>query len=248
MSSTDTSAPHPSRQPSAGTALQPTDRSTVKRGKHRVVTDRAALHRILSEAFMGHLGLQTTSGEVAHPVVLPVAYGLDLAGPDREGTLYLHGSVASHWLRSALGTQVCFTVTELDALVLAQRSFNHSMNYRCAVVLGTARAVDDLAERERALDLIVDQSVPGRAATLPPSTRKELAATAVFAVSLYEASVKVRAGGPGDDVVDPDLWAGHVPLRRVAEAPVTADYGAGPVPDEVTARAEQLGACVSSAP
>lgn len=222
--------------------LQPTPRSTVQRGKHRVVTDRAQLHAVLNDALMGHLGVQ--AGD--HPVVLPVAHAIDPAGPDRDGTLYVHGSVASHWLTSAQGAQVCFTATELDGLVLAQRSFNHSMNYRCAVVIGTARPVTDPDEKAHALDLIVDHSVPGRAATLPPSTRKELAATAVFAVSLHEASLKVRGGQPGDgDDVDPGLWAGHVPLRRVASAPVSADYGSGPVPAEVTARAQQLGADVS---
>lgn len=221
-------------------SLQPTTRSTVVRGKHRVVTDRAVLHEILTSALLGHLGV--TAGD--HPVVLPVAHGLDVAGPDRDGTLYVHGSVASRWLLASQDQTVCFTATELDGLVLAQRAFNHSMNYRSAVVIGTARPVQDAAEKARALDLIVDHSVPGRAATLPPSTRKELAATAVFALSLHEASVKVRSGQPGDDVeeIDPSQWAGYIPLRRVAEAPRSADYGSGPVPRQVTARATALGA------
>lgn len=224
--------------------LQPTERSTVQRGKHRVVVDRAALHQILADGLIGHLGLTAHGG---HPLVLPVAYGFDPAGPDRDGSLYLHGSVASRWLTASTATTVCVNITELDGLVLAQRSFNHSMNYRSAVVIGLARTVDDVAERARALDLIVDQSVPGRAATLPASTRKELAATSVFAVSLHEASVKVRAGQPGDgeDAV-PDLWAGHIPLRRVAQAPIQADYGTGPVPEHVHARAHALGAPAAS--
>ncbi|CAM3503904.1 pyridoxamine 5'-phosphate oxidase family protein [Nocardioides dubius] len=212
-------------------ALQPTERSTVRRGKHRVVTDRAVLHRILDDALIAHLGVQ--AGD--HPVVLPVAFGVDPHGPDADGTLYVHGSVASHWLRSAQEQTVCVTVTELDGLVLAQSAFNHSMNYRCAVVIGVARPVLDAAERERALALIVDHSVAGRSATLRPNTAKELAATAVFAVSLHEASVKVRAGGPGDEPNEqiPDTWAGVIPLRRVADAPVTADYATAPIPPEV---------------
>ncbi len=96
------------------------------------------------------------------------------------------------------------------------------MNYRSAVVLGRPRLVDDEAERARALDLVVDQVVPGRSATLRPHTRKELAATAVLALPLAEASLKVRAGGPVDD--EPDVaagvWGGHVPLRLVAGEPV----------------------------
>lgn len=220
--------------------LQPTPRSTVRRGKHRVVTDRAVLHQILSDGLIAHLGVQAGG----HPVVLPVAYGVDLDGPDLGGSLYLHGSVASHWLRSAQEQSVCATITELDGLVLAQSAFNHSMNYRCAVILGVARTVTDAAERAHALNLIVDHSVPGRSATLRPNTAKELAATAVFAVPLHEASVKVRGGGPGDEPHEqvPDTWAGVIDLRRVADEPTTADYASGPAPSEVTARACALGA------
>src|SRR5690606_23893956 len=116
--------------------------------------------------------------------------------------------------------------------------FHHSMNYRSAVVVGRVRSVDDPGERQRALDLIVDHMVPGRAATLRPSTRKELAATAVLAVPLLEASMKERAGAPVDD--EDDLvaggWGGHIPLHRVAGAPVPDDDAQGPVPERVMAR------------
>ena len=71
------------------------------------------------------------------------------------------------------------------------------MNYRCGVVIGPARLVDDPEEKARALDLIVDHVVPGHAAALRPNTRKELAATAVLAVPLHEASLKTRAGRTG---------------------------------------------------
>ncbi|MFS3126999.1 pyridoxamine 5'-phosphate oxidase family protein [Nocardioides sp. Bht2] len=211
--------------------LQPTHRSTVRRGKHRAVTDRATLHEILRDGLVAHLGVQ--AGD--HPVVLPVAYGVDPDGPDVGGSLYLHGSVASHWLRAAQQQTVCATITELDGLVLAQTAFNHSMNYRCAVVIGTARPVLDSTEREHALALIVDHAIPGRAATLRPNTAKELAATAVFAVALHEASVKVRVGGPADEPEEQidGTWAGVIPLRRVAAAPIDADYATAPVPPEV---------------
>lgn len=224
----------PTSSPSAD--LQPTHRSTVQRGKHRTVTDRSALHAFLASQLVAHLGVDAGS----HPVVLPMAYALDLDGPDRDGTLYLHGSHASRWFRDAVDRQVCVTVTELTGLVLAQRAFAHSVNYRCAVVIGTARGVRDPAEVHRALDLLVDQQVPGRSAHLPAHTRKELAATGVFAVSLHEASMKERAGEPGDDLVDPAAWAGHVPLRQVASPAVTAGYGSGPVPEHVTRRVQGL--------
>jgi hypothetical protein len=134
---------------------------------------------------------------------------------------------------------VCVTVTALDGLVLARSAFNHSMNYRCGVVIGPARLVDDPEEKARALDLIVDHVVPGRAAALRPNTRKELAATAVLAVPLHEASLKTRAGGPEDDQADIDAgyWAGHLPLRLVASQVVPDHRATGPVPEHVQRRA-----------
>ncbi|MDI6910223.1 pyridoxamine 5'-phosphate oxidase family protein [Nocardioides sp.] len=219
--------------------LSPTARTTVGRGRNRAVDDRAELHRLLDDALVAHLGVVVGD----HPLVLPVAFGVDPAGPDRDGTLYVHGSVAAGWAGAAAGATVCVTLTELDGLVLGRSAFHHSMNYRCAVVIGPARLVEDPAERDRALTLIVDHMVPGRTATLRPSTRKELAATAVLAVPLHEASMKARAGGPGDEAEDVEAgaWGGHVPIRRVAGAPVPDSDAVGPVPDEVGRRARSLG-------
>ncbi|MEV7428512.1 pyridoxamine 5'-phosphate oxidase family protein [Nocardioides sp. NPDC092400] len=220
--------------------LSPTARTTVRRGRERVVDARERLHDLFADGLVAHVGVVVGD----HPLVLPCAYAVDPAGPDEGGSLYVHGSVASVWLGAAVGSTVCVTVTELDGLVTARSAFHHSMNYRSAVVIGTARLVEDEAERARALDLVVDQMVPGRAATLRPSTRKELAATAVLAVPLHEASMKARAGGPNDDAEDvaAGTWAGHVPLRRVAGAVVPAPEADGPVPEDVAARVRDLAA------
>jgi nitroimidazol reductase NimA-like FMN-containing flavoprotein (pyridoxamine 5'-phosphate oxidase superfamily) len=221
------------------TPLSPSPRTTVTRGRDRAVVDRAELHALLEDALIAHLGV--TVGE--HPVVLPTAFAVDLDGPDREGTLYVHGSVAAGWLRRAEGATVCVTVTELDGLVAGRSAFHHSMNYRSAVVIGEARVVTDPDERARALSMIVDHMIPGRSATLRPHTRKELAATAVLAVPLHDASMKARAGDPVDEPEDVDagIWGGYIPLRRVASAPVTARDAEGPVPDHVDRRAVALG-------
>ncbi len=87
------------------------------------------------------------------------------------------------------------------------------MNYRSAVIFGTARIVTDEAERLQALRVITDQLVPGRWDHVRPPTRKELAATAVLELPLDEASVKARTGPPHDDEedYDSDTWAGVLP-------------------------------------
>jgi uncharacterized protein len=222
--------------------LSPTPRTTIGRGRNRMVEDRAELHRLLEDALIAHLGVTVTRDGRSHPLVLPVAFGVDLDGPDLGGTLYLHGSVAAGWLRAATGTMLCVTVTELDGLVAARSAFHHSMNYRSAVVIGAARLVEDPDERRRALDLVVDHMIPGRAATLRASTRKELAATAVLALPLHEASMKSRAEGPVDEPEDiaAGVWGGVIPLRRVAADPVPAPDASGAVPADVVRRSSTL--------
>jgi nitroimidazol reductase NimA-like FMN-containing flavoprotein (pyridoxamine 5'-phosphate oxidase superfamily) len=218
------------------TTLSPTPRTTIGRGRNRMVEDREILDGLLEDALVAHLGVVVGG----HPLVLPTAFAVDPDGPDEDGSLYLHGSVAAGWLRAATDATVCVTITELDGLVAGRSAFHHSMNYRSAVVIGPARVVDDPDERRHALDLIVDHMIPGRAATLRASTRKELVATAVLAVPLHEASMKARAGGPADEPSDVEagVWGGHVPVRRVIDAPVPDLDAAGAVPADVLARSD----------
>ena len=222
--------------------LSPTLRTTATRETHRAVAERGRMLALLGDALMAHFGAVVTRDGVTHPVVLPMAFAVDPDGPDADGTLYLHGSTGAGWLRAALATDVCVTITELDGLVAARSGMEHSMNYRCAVIIGRARTVDDPAERARALDLIVDHMIPGRAATLRAPTRKELAATAVLALPLREASMKERAGGPcdEDDDIASGVWGGHIPLRRIALPPVSSPDSHTAVPADVVARADAL--------
>ncbi|HEX3931884.1 MAG TPA: pyridoxamine 5'-phosphate oxidase family protein [Nocardioides sp.] len=212
--------------------LSPTPRTQLTRHRERGSADRADLFAVIREALVCHVGI-VRDGE---PVVLPSIHAVDPDGPDEGGTLYLHGSIAAPWLLQAPGQRVCATFTLLDGVVVARAAFSHSMNYRSAVVYGAARRVDSGTERDHALRLIVDHVVPGRSATLRANTRKELAATAVVAVSLAEASVKARTGGPKDEPEDvaAATWAGVVPLA-VRAGRVEPDQE-GVVPDDVTRR------------
>jgi uncharacterized protein len=220
------------------TELSPTERTRITRLRERGRSDREELVAYLREAMIGHLAVDAGG----HPVALPVAYGVDPDGPDEGGTIYVHGSVGAGWMRHAPGSTVCVTVTSLDGLVLARSGFHHSMNYRCAVVIGTARLVESEQERAHALDLVVDHIVPGRAATLRAHTRKELVATAVLAVPLHEASLKLRAEGVGDEPEDIEagIWAGVLPLRTVAGDLDVDPLTSAPVPEDVARRADQL--------
>jgi nitroimidazol reductase NimA-like FMN-containing flavoprotein (pyridoxamine 5'-phosphate oxidase superfamily) len=193
-----------------------TPRTTPTRLPDRARYDAAAIHAVLDEALICHLGY-VVDGE---PLVLPTIHA-------RIGaTLYLHGSTGARLMRAvpAEGLPVCVTVTQVDGLVLARSQFHHSMNFRSVVVRGRAALVDDPAERERALTAIVNHVVPGRSTASRPADRRELAATHVLRVPLDEVSLKQRDGAPGDDDADLALpyWAGVIPVRTVFGEPVPA--------------------------
>jgi uncharacterized protein len=216
---------------SADRTLSPTPRTTLHRLRERGRTERADLDAVLEAGLVCHLGV--VIGGV--PVVLPTGYG-------RIGdTLYLHGSSANRSLLSAAGQQVCVTITLLDGLVCARAVFHHSMNYRSAVVFGEARLVTDADEKLAALRAVTDHLVPGRWEHAREPTRKELAATAVLALPLDEASVKVRTGGPKDDEEDygSGIWAGVLPaaLTFGPALPDPALTGEVPIPEHIAALA-----------
>jgi uncharacterized protein len=96
----------------------------------------------------------------------------------------------------------------------APSRFNHSMNYRSAMVFGVARLVTDPAEQLLALRAITEHLVPGQWSYARQPSRKELAATSALALPLAEASVKIRAAWPSDEPEDYalDIWAGVVPV------------------------------------
>jgi len=193
--------------------LSPTERTRVRRLPSRASYDRATLHAVLDEGLVCQLGF-VHDGQ---PFVLPTTYARV------EDALYVHGSAASRMLRGLRdGIPVCATVTLLDGLVLARSAFHHSMNYRSVVILGVATEVTEPAERLRALEAIVEHVAPGRWAEVRPPNERELKATMVLRLPIAEASAKIRSGPPLDDAEDHGwpCWAGEIPLRLVALAPV----------------------------
>lgn len=178
-------------------------KSRVKRIPERGHYDEETLFKILDDDRLCHIGF-CLDGQ---PYVIPTSYG-------RKGNrIYIHGATTSRLLQSLeKGISMCLTVTRLDGLVLARSAFHHSMNYRSAVVFGTAKKVPD-AEKEEALKVISDNILPGRWEEVRTPSVKELKATTVLAIDIDEASSKIRQGPPSDDKEDLELgiWAGVVP-------------------------------------
>lgn len=194
----------------------PTPRTRIVRESQRAVYDRDAVNQILDEAFLCHVGF-VVDGQ---PFVIPTSFGRD------GDTLYIHGSAASRMLRNLdKGVPVCITVTLLDGLVLARSVFNHSMNYRSVVVLGTATLVDDPAEKLAALRALSEHIIPHRWDDSRQPNEKELKATSVLRLPITEFSAKVRVGPAIDDEEDYSFptWAGVIPLDLTVGAAIRDD-------------------------
>jgi uncharacterized protein len=90
------------------------------------------------------------------------------------------------------------------------------------VALGTAILVIEPAEKMEALRAFTEKIIAGRWADARRPTEKEMKATSVLKLPLQQVSAKVRKGPVEDDAEDYALpvWAGVIPMRLVADAPV----------------------------
>ena len=186
----------------------------MRRLPERAAYDRASIDAILDAALVAHLGFVHD----AQPFVIPTLQARI------DDHVFIHGSAASRTLHELGGdVAACLTVTLLDGIVLARSVFEHSMNYRSVVVLGTATQVVERDEKLAALEAFTEKLLPGRWAEARQPNAKELKATTVLRMPLDEASAKIRDGGPTDgDSPDAvlDVWAGHLPLVVTALEPV----------------------------
>lgn len=194
-------------------SMPPSDRTRVRRIADNAIYERATLHAIVDAAYLCHIAFSDAKG--AH--CIPTACW-------REGEhLYVHGSNGGRLVKLlAQGAQICVTITHLDGLVLARTAFNHSMNYRSAMIYGVFEKVDGEADKRAAMVAFMDKIAPGRQAEVREGNDKEFDATTILRISLDEAACKVRSGGPKDDPEDLQLtaWAGVLPFVVQKGAPV----------------------------
>jgi hypothetical protein len=114
--------------------------------------DRATVHAILDEALVCHLGF-VADGQ---PFVLPTMF------VRHEERLFVHGAAAGRFLRTlAEGVDACFSVTLLDALVLA----------RSAILSLPLEEVSAKIRRGPPVDDEDDLTVPVWAGVVPISLR-----------------------------------------------------------------------------
>ena len=177
----------------------PSERTRVRRLPERGVYERSEIYPVVDAA-----------------LTCTVAYLLDgrphatATAHWRDGDrLYWHGSAASRFLKSVVGTEVSVSIHLTDGIVLARSGFDSSFNYRSATLFGICEEITG-DEKVAQLDAFIEKLVPGRTDVLRASTEQELKATTVLGMTISEASAKIRTGGVHDnpDDASEQVWAG----------------------------------------
>lgn len=200
----------------------------VQRHADREVHEKLDIEKLLDSQYVAHVGF--IDPDINAPFVIPMGFARD------GNRILIHGSTGSRIMMSiAKGIDLCVTVTQLNAIVVARSAFNSSMNYESVMIFGKARVLNE-DEKEIALELITSKLVPGLWEYGRPMTKKESAATLIVELSLDKVSAKARTGEPSDDDEDVSLplWAGILPLTTSVGAPITAKNAQGiPVPPHI---------------
>ena len=200
----------------------------VKRHDDREVFDRDAVNALLDNQYVAHVGF--IDPDVNLPFVIPMGFARD------NDRILLHGSTGSRMMMAiATGIDICVTVTQLNAIVVARSAFNSSMNYESVMVFGKARVLA-AGEKDQALEAITEKLVPGLWDYGRPLTAKEAAATMIVELTLERFSAKSRSGDPIDEDSDLDLpiWAGILPLStQKGQAQTAANANHLPIPPHI---------------
>lgn len=200
----------------------------IQRHSERQVHDDAAINELLDSQYVAHVGF--IDPETQSPYVIPMGFARD------NDRILLHGSSGSRiMMLMARGVELCLTVTQLNAIVVARSAFNSSMNYESVMIFGKARVLQE-AEKELALERITEKLIPGLWSYGRPLKKKESAATIIVEVPMDKISAKSRTGDPSDDEEDLELglWAGLIPLKTTHQPVITAHNAMGiPVPSHL---------------
>jgi len=182
-----------------------TSRTRVRRVPDRASYDRQAIFKTIDDSFFATIAFY--DGDTVHAI--PTAIWRE------DEHLYIHGSNGSRLIKHLQsGAQVCVSMTNMHGLVLARSAFHHSMNYSSVCIYGCFDVVTE-KEKNQHMQRFLEHWIPGRWQHVRQPDKNELAATTIMRITIEEAVLKSRQGGPKDDPDDMNhrVWAGIVPLQ-----------------------------------
>ncbi len=175
----------PSRYPSRGTE------------------DKKTLYQIIDEGLFCTIAF--IRDNIAHQI--PTGFA-------REGNyIYIHASSKSKFIDSIIDEKVSFSITHLDALVLAPTAFDHSFNYRSVIGFSHVEEIIDVEEKRKFFNLFTDRYIPGRIDDIGEPTDDQIAITKIAKLSLENAAAKLRTGDVNVKMKADNSWCGIIPLN-----------------------------------
>jgi len=161
--------------------------NTEMRRADRQVSDQAWIADFLKQA---PVGLLATSDQ-EQPFINSNLFGYN----ESAHSIYLHTANLGR-TKSTIenNPKVCFHVFEMGRLLPAKEALEFSVEYAGVSIFGEATIIEDVVEKEKALQLIMDKYAPH---LLPGQdyraiTSEELKRTTVFSISINEWSAKKK--------------------------------------------------------
>ena len=117
---------------------------------------------------------------------------------EATNALYLHTNKEGRTrLNVEAGGRACYTVSEMGRLLPASEALEFSVEYASVVVFGQMRVLDDPAEAERGLQMLLDKYFPHLrpGEHYRPIQPEELKRTAVFRLDIESWSGKQKKVG-----------------------------------------------------
>lgn len=145
-----------------------TELNEVKRGAKKASYDKETIYSILDATEICHIAFIYNN----KPFVQPINFG-------RNGDkLYIHGAHTNRMTDALIASkELCLNVMILDAMKLTRSAFHHSVNYRSAMIFGSARELTENNEKLEGLKSIINHFVPNRWEYCREPNEKELKAT-----------------------------------------------------------------------
>lgn len=170
----------------------------------RGTSDKKTLHQIVDE------GLFCTIAFIRDGIPHQIPTGFCRIDND----IYIHASSKSGFFDTIIGQKVSFSITHMDALVLAPTAFDHSFNYRSVIGFSLAEEITDTEKKRKLFNQFTDRYIPGRISDVGEPTDEHLSITKIVRLSLENAGAKVRSGDVNMKLTDEHAWCGIIPIHH----------------------------------
>ncbi len=146
--------------------------------EEREIKSRAEIESVIERAWVCRLALAGDD----YPYIVPLCFGY------KDNALYFHSGPKGRKLELlAKNSKVCFEFDVDTDVKPAQKACNWGMKYQSVIGFGEASFIEDLDEKRRSLDIIMEHYSGGDAFEYPENALKTIV---VFKVDIHHITGK----------------------------------------------------------